>query len=98
MQTRLEKSFPAWALELSSDYTAVEAEMDRFVKADKGDFISRDAFLNVSTAREKFATFTVDAGDCVVWGDDTIFLENPSVTSLRVASGQSASNILHLAT
>jgi hypothetical protein len=72
MQTRLEKSFPAWALEPSSDYTAVEAEMDRFVKADKG--------------------------GCVVWGDDTIFLENPSVTSLRVASGQSASNILHLAT
>ena len=79
MQTRLEKSFPAWALELSSDYTAVEAEMDRFVKPDKGDFIGRDAFLNAPAPREKFATFTVDAGDCVVWGDEAIFLDNEPV-------------------
>ena len=79
MQTRLEKSFPAWALELSSDYTAVEAEMDRFVTTDKGDFIGRDAFLNAPAAREKFATFTVDAGDCAVWGDEAIFLDSEPV-------------------
>jgi len=79
MQTRLEKSFPAWALELSSDYTAVEAELDRFVKTDKGDFIGRDAFLNAPAPREKFATFTVDAGDCVVWGDEAIFLDSKPV-------------------
>jgi len=79
MQTRLEKSFPAWALELSSDYTAVEAELDRFVKTDKGDFIGRDAFLNAPAPREKFATFTVEAGDCVVWGDEAIFLDKKPV-------------------
>ena len=79
MQTRLEKSFPAWALELSSDYTAVEAELDRFVKTDKGDFIGRDAFLNAPAPREKFATFTVEAGDCVVWGDEAIFLDSKPV-------------------
>jgi dimethylglycine dehydrogenase len=79
MQTRLEKSFPAWALELSSDYTAVEAEMERFVKTDKGDFIGRDAFVNAPAPREKFATFTVAAGDCAVWGDEAIFLDNEPV-------------------
>lgn len=79
MQTRLEKSFPAWALELSADYTASEADMDRFVKPDKGDFVGRDAFLNAPPAREKFATFTVDAGDCAIWGDEAIFLDGEAV-------------------
>ena len=79
MQTRLEKSFPAWGLELSSDYTVVEAEMDRFVKPDKGDFVGREAFLKAPTPREKFATFTVDAHDCAVWGDEAIFLDNKAV-------------------
>ena len=75
MQTRLEKSFPAWALELSLDYTAIEAGMDRFVKPDKGEFIGRDAFLNYAPPREKYACFTVDAGDCAIWGDEAIFLD-----------------------
>ena len=79
MQTRLEKSFPAWALELSLDYTAVEAEMDRFVKPDKGDFTGRQAFLNYAPPREKFASFTVDAGDCAIWGDEAIFLDGKPV-------------------
>ena len=79
MQTRLEKSFPAWALELSLDYTAVEADMDRFVKPDKGDFIGREAFLNYPPPREKFATFTVDAGECAIWGDEAIFLDGKPV-------------------
>ena len=79
MQTRLEKSFPAWALELSADYTAAEADMARFVKPDKGDFIGRDAFLNAPAAREKFATFVVDAGDCAIWGDEAIFLDGEPV-------------------
>jgi dimethylglycine dehydrogenase len=79
MQTRLEKSFPAWALELSADYTAAEADMARFVKPDKGDFVGRDAFLNAPAAREKFATFVVDAGDCAIWGDEAIFLDGEPV-------------------
>jgi dimethylglycine dehydrogenase len=79
MQTRLEKSFPAWALELSADYTAAEANMDRFVKPDKGDFIGREAYLNAAPPREKFANFTVDAGDCAIWGDEAIFLDQEPV-------------------
>lgn len=79
MQTRLEKSFPAWALELSLDYTAVEADMDRFVKLDKPDFIGKDAVLNYAPPREKFSTFSVDAGDCAIWGDEAIFLDKEPV-------------------
>jgi len=79
MQTRLEKCFPAWALELSADYTPVETELDRFVKPDKGNFIGRVAFLEAPAAREKFTSFTVDAGDCALWGDEAIFLDNEPV-------------------
>jgi dimethylglycine dehydrogenase len=79
MQTRLEKSFPAWALELSLDYTAVEADMERFVNLDKGDFIGRDAVLNYAAPREKYTSFVVDAGDCAIWGDEAIFLDNEAV-------------------
>jgi len=79
MQTRLEKSFPAWALELSLDYTAVEADMQRFVKLDKADFVGKDAVMNYAPPREKFATFTVEAGDCAIWGDEAIFLDDEAV-------------------
>jgi len=79
MQTRLEKSFPAWALELSMDYTAAEAGMDRFVKLDKPDFIGRNAVITYPTPREIFATFTVDAGDCAIWGDEAIFLNGEPI-------------------
>ena len=79
MQARLEKSFPAWALELSLDYTAVEADMDRFVNMDKGDFIGRDAVLNYTAPREKYASFVVDAGECAIWGDEAIFLDDEAV-------------------
>ena len=79
MHTRLEKSFPSWGLELTSDYTAVEADMDQFVKPDKGDFIGRDAFLNYGPPREKYLTLSVDAGDCAIWGDEAIFLDGEPV-------------------
>ncbi len=79
MHTRLEKSFPAWALELTADYSAAEAGLARFVKPDKGDFIGRDAFVSAPTPREKFASFTVDAGDCAIWGDEAIFLDGEAV-------------------
>ena len=75
MHTRLEKSFAAWGLDLSSDYTALDCNMMAHVKPDKGDFIGRDAVLGYGSQQEKFATFTVDAGDCAIWGDEAIFLD-----------------------
>ncbi len=42
---RLEKSYRMVGTELSIEYSAYESAMDRFVKADKGDFLGRDALL-----------------------------------------------------
>ncbi|MCP5087170.1 MAG: FAD-dependent oxidoreductase [Rhodobacteraceae bacterium] len=79
MHTRLEKSFPAWGLELSPDYTAQDCNVMAHVKPDKGDFVGREAVLNYGPPRENSATFTVDAGDCAIWGDEAIFLDGEPV-------------------
>lgn len=75
MATRLEKSFPAWELELSSDYTIFEAGVQMFTRFDKGDFIGRDAALVQKDAprRETRVAFTVDADGADTWGDEAIF-------------------------
>lgn len=75
MMTRLEKNFPAWELELSPDYTAFEAGMGHFVALDKPDFIGREAALRQKEQgpREVRTSFTVDAGDGCVWGDEAIY-------------------------
>lgn len=79
MQTRLEKSFPAWGLELSSDYTVATAGMECFVKFDKGDFVGREATLNASPPTEKLVTLIVNADDCAIWGDEAIYLDGELV-------------------
>ena len=42
---RLEKAYRLWGVDMSADYTPIEAGLDRFVNFDKGDFIGRDALL-----------------------------------------------------
>ena len=75
MMTRLEKSFPAWGLELSPDYTPFEAGVERFVRLDKPAFIGRDAALRAMRRgpREVRAAFTVDVDDADAWGEEAIF-------------------------
>ncbi len=75
MHTRLEKSFPAWSLELSPDYTATEAGLERFVSLDKGDFVGREAVLNTDSPKAKLITLLVDAQDCAIWGDEAVFVD-----------------------
>ncbi len=42
---RLEKAYRLWGVDMSADWTPLEAGMERFVALDKGDFIGRDALL-----------------------------------------------------
>jgi dimethylglycine dehydrogenase len=75
MMTRLEKNFPAWGLELSSDYTAAEAGLEQFVCLDKGDFVGRTAAIELAgpARREVRGCFTVDSGGIMVWGDEAVY-------------------------
>ena len=61
---RLEKAYRLWGLDLASDFTALEAGMDRWVRFDKTDFIGRDALLAVAQnggPRRRLACLVVDA-------------------------------------
>ncbi len=81
MWLRLEKSFPSWGLELSSDYSPLEPGLDRFVQWNKGDFIGRDAATRLREAgpRERLATLVVDADGADCWGGESIYRDGEHV-------------------
>jgi len=79
MMLRLEKSYPAWGYEITSDYFAHECGLMPHVKSDKGDFIGRSAVINYPSPRERLITLTVDAGENAIWGDEAIFLNHNPV-------------------
>lgn len=63
---RIEKGYRAWKGDLSTDYTLLEAGLDRFVKFDKPqDFPGKAALLRERQAgvQKRFVTMIVDAGD-----------------------------------
>ncbi|MDH3439972.1 MAG: aminomethyltransferase family protein, partial [Gammaproteobacteria bacterium] len=73
MSLRLEKSYPSWGFDLTSDYYPAECGMDRFVAMDKGDFIGRDALTKLAGPREKIATFEVDAVGADAYTGEPVF-------------------------
>lgn len=62
---RLEKSYRMVGTELSIEYSAHESAMDRFVKADKGDFLGREALLARNQAGLKNLLVTLQVDDVV---------------------------------
>ena len=60
---RLEKSYRMVGTELSIEYSAYESAMERFVKADKGDFLGRDALLAWQEAGMKNRLVTLEVHD-----------------------------------
>ena len=63
---RLEKAYPAWKLELTSEYTPLEAGLDRFVRLDKDDFVGRAALQRQKQegVARRLVCMTLAAGDC----------------------------------
>lgn len=79
MQTRLEKSFMAWGRELSPDYSPIECEQLKHIDLNKTYFVGKSAVENNKLAREKYATFTVEAKENAIWGDEAIFLNDKPI-------------------
>ena len=84
---RIEKGYRAWKGDLSTDYTLLEAGLDRFVKLDKPvDFPGKAALLAEKQAgpRKRFVTLRVEAGACdapymsTVWKDGEVVGETTS--------------------
>ncbi len=84
---RLEKSYGAWATEYRPVYDPYEAGLGMFVKPGKGKFVGRDA---AEAVRERgpvrrLVSFTVDADDADVIGDEPIWHDGEVVG--KVTSG-----------
>ena len=71
---RLEKAYRLWGVDISADYTPLEAGLERFVAFDKGDFLGRDALLR---QRERgiartLACLTIDTADADALGYEPV--------------------------
>jgi dimethylglycine dehydrogenase len=62
---RLEKCYRAWKVDLSHEFTPLEASLDRFVALDKPDFVGRDALLRQreSGVAQRLVPLLVDTED-----------------------------------
>ena len=78
---RLEKSFGAWATEYRPIYDPYESGLGMFVKLDKGGFMGRDAAVRLREEgpARRLVTFTVDADDADVIGDEPIWHDDEVV-------------------
>lgn len=73
MSLRLEKSYPTWGFDLTSDYYPVECGLDRFIAMEKGDFIGRDALKTLDGPRERISTFEIDADRADAYTGEPIY-------------------------
>jgi dimethylglycine dehydrogenase len=83
---RLEKGFKG-ASELTNEVTLLEADVMRFVKLDKGEFVGRDATVKSAEGPLRWicAYLEVDAADADPHASETVFLDGQRVG--QVSSG-----------
>jgi len=72
---RIEKAYRGWGAELTNEVTMLDADMERFIKLEKGDFIGRDATLKQRDQGRQLQLiyFEIDATDSEVRGGEPIF-------------------------
>jgi dimethylglycine dehydrogenase len=71
---RLEKAYRLWGVDISADYTPLEAGLERFVSFDKGDFVGRDALLRQRDRGigRTLACLTIETNDADAHGYEPI--------------------------
>jgi dimethylglycine dehydrogenase len=84
---RLEKSYRMVGTELSIEYSAYESAMERFVKADKGNFLGRDALLAWQEAGMNNRLVTLEVHDV----DDADALGNNALLKDGELAGRATS-------
>ena len=81
---RMEKAYRSWGAELTNEVNMLDADMARFIKLDKADFVGKAATLRAAEAAANAGSqtdgqplrliyFEVDAGDSDVRGGEPIF-------------------------
>lgn len=88
MSLRVEKGYGSWSREYSPEYWPQEVGMDRLVKADKGAFLNRDAYLAIAEkpARDQLIMLSVTAVEADATGGEPIFLADGTPIG-QVSSG-----------
>ena len=84
---RVEKSYRMWGMDLTTEYSAFEAGLDRFIALNKPEFIGRDALIRQREegVPQAFVTLEVDADDADPWGNEPIYRDGEMVG--RATSG-----------
>ena len=73
---RIEKGYRYWRSDLTTEYTVLEAGMERFVKLDKGEFVGRQALIEQKKKGlpRNFVTVEVTGkADCDPWGSEPLY-------------------------
>lgn len=78
---RMEKAYKGWGVELTNEIGMVEADLMRFFGRDKDYFIGKAATLEVRKEgiSTKIVYIEVDAGDCDIAGNETVFLDGQPI-------------------
>jgi dimethylglycine dehydrogenase len=71
----MEKGYRGWGAELTNEVTMLDADMERFIRFDKPDFVGRQATLDQQEKGllMKLVYFQVDSTDSDVRGGEPVF-------------------------
>jgi dimethylglycine dehydrogenase len=72
---RIEKAYRGWGAELTNEITMLEADMERFIRFSKHDFVGKQATLEQAEAglTSRLVYFEIDAADSDVRGGEPVF-------------------------
>ena len=72
---RIEKAYRGWGAELTNEVTMLDADMDRFIRFSKDDFVGKRATLEQAEQglSWKLVYFEIDASDSDVRGGEAVF-------------------------
>ena len=85
---RMEKAYKGWGAELTNEISMVEADVMRFFRADKGEFIGRQATLDIDPDHIalKLVYLEVERGDNDIAGGEAV-LANGKVIGVTTSGG-----------
>ena len=82
---RMEKAYRGWGAELTNEVTMLDADMERFIKFDKDDFVGKTATLQQGEVglKLKLVYFEVESADSDVRGGEPVL---PSFWKARLTT------------
>jgi dimethylglycine dehydrogenase len=85
---RIEKAYRGWGAELTNEVTMIDADMQRFLKLDKDDFVGKDATLAQRNEDRtlQLVYFEVDATDSDIRGNEPVYAGD-DVVGLTTSGG-----------